>query len=96
MINYIYDAIRVGDGGNNYVALTLTGDDGTAVATGNLVLEIKYDDELVATVAATYSSGTWFFEIPELDFNGRGFYRISHNDQYLNFWTPFYREGGCE
>lgn len=78
------------------MALALTGDDGEAVATGNLVLEIKYDDEIVATVAAKYSSATWFFEIPDLGFNGRGFYRVKYNDQYLNFWTPFYREGGCE
>lgn len=53
-----------------------------------------YDDELVADVAAKYSSGTWFIEIPTLDFTGRGFYRIRYNDQYLNYWTPFYKEGG--
>ena len=40
MINYIYDAIRVSEGGNNYVALSLTDDDGKVVATGDLVLEI--------------------------------------------------------
>ncbi len=80
MINYIYDAIRVSDGGNNYVALSLTDDDGEVVATGNLGLEIMYDDELVADVAAKYSSGTWFIEIPTLDFTGRGFYRIRYND----------------
>ena len=42
MINYIYDAIRVSNGGNNFVALSLTDDDGKVISTGDLTMEICY------------------------------------------------------
>ena len=96
MINYIYDAIRVSNGGNNFVALSLTDDDGKVIATGDLTMEICYGGKTARTVVAKYTSNTWFFEIPEgLDFVGRGCYRIKYNGQYLNYWTRLYREGGC-
>ena len=96
MINYIYDAIRVSNGGNNFVALSLTDDEGEVIATGDLTMEICYGGKTVRSVVAKYTSNTWFFEIPDdLDFVGRGFYRIKYNGQYLNYWTPLYREGGC-
>ena len=69
MINYIYDAIRVSNGGNNFVALSLTDDDGKVIATGDLTMEICYGGKTVRAVVAKYTSNTWFFEIPDdLDF----------------------------
>ena len=96
MINYIYDAIRVSNGGNNFVALSLTYDESQVIATGDLTMEICYGGKTVRAVVSKYTSNTCFFEIPDdLDFVGRGFYRIKYNGQYLNYWTPLYREGGC-
>lgn len=42
MVQYIYDAIHVSNGGNNFVALSLTDDEGNVVATGDLTMEICY------------------------------------------------------